>query len=136
MQSVLLVTESAHLLPEFRQALVSALPLVKTSELTDYPTQLVLEFSSRSRVYIEIYGSDLVDIGWEDVELALILAHFPQAHWVYAISYHSLELVKQVLQVLADSDRLWVDNDCGTRNATRRNLRAQNAARTNLELVR
>lgn len=114
MESVLLIAKSAHLLPQFRQALVEAFPLAKTSELTVYSEQLVLEFSSCSRIYIENYGSDLANIGWEDAEIKLITKHFFPEHWVYAISYRSIELVKQVVHVLADSNQLWVDNDCGT----------------------
>jgi hypothetical protein len=87
--------------------------LALISDLADQ-RGFAVEFSSKSRVYIEDYGSSLDDIGWEEKEIELITSFFPDSHQVYSIAYRGIEAAKKAIIELANSDRMLVDNDFGT----------------------
>jgi hypothetical protein len=114
METIMLIAEKSDLLPVFKQKVEYAFPTAFISDLGNNQPGFVIELSSRSRIYIEFYGNDLESIGWEGFEVELITNRFPLSHYVYGISYHSLETVKRVIVILANSDQMLVDNDFGT----------------------
>jgi hypothetical protein len=104
MQALMLVAASAALLPKFKQTLAAAFPTALLSN-TSNKHEFVIEFSNRSRVWVEDYGSSLEDIGWEEEEINFIKRVLP-------VNYH--EAAKEVIIHLANSNQMLVDNDFGT----------------------
>jgi hypothetical protein len=113
MQALMLIAESATLLPKFKQTLANAFPSALISNMSN-PGEFVIEFSNDSRVYVEDYGSSLEDIGWEADEIVRIKEIFPVHHQIYSLAYHGIDAAKKVIIHLANSNQMMVDNDCGT----------------------
>ena len=112
MQAVMLIAGASDLLPTFRQALRQAYPTALISDMANQP-DFAIEFSTRSRVCVEYYGPDLESIGWGKDEMSIITAHFSQRPNVYSLAYRGIDAVKQVVVILANSDQVMIDNDCG-----------------------
>jgi hypothetical protein len=113
MQALMLVADSATLLPEFKRILATAFPAAFISDI--YGNQeFTIKFSNTSRVCIEYYGTDLESIGWEEQEIAFIKRTLPVSQHVYSIAYRGLDAAKSVIAQLADSNQMLVDNDFGT----------------------
>ncbi|RZL08501.1 MAG: hypothetical protein EOO62_15190 [Hymenobacter sp.] len=113
MQALMLITDSATLLPTFRQILVRAFPAALLRD-TATPAEFVIDFLAHGRVYIEYYGCSLEAIGWDEVEIACIKQVLPLHQHVYSLAYRGIEAAKKVILHLANSNELLVDNDCGT----------------------
>jgi hypothetical protein len=113
MQALMLVAESATLLPEFKRVLANAFPSALLSNLPN-EGEFSIVFSPDSRVYVEDYGASLEAIGWEKAEITRIKEVFPTSHHVYSLAYHGIAAAKKVVLPLANSNRLMIDNDCGT----------------------
>jgi hypothetical protein len=113
MQALMLIAESATLLPKFKQILADTFPSAFIIAMSN-PGEFVIEFSNNSRVYVEDYGCSLEDIGWEADEIARIKEIFPTHHQVYSLAYRGIDAAKKVIIHLANSNQMMVDNDCGT----------------------
>ncbi|WP_310397823.1 hypothetical protein [Hymenobacter sp.] len=108
----MLIAEASDLLPTFRQALREAYPMALISDMANQ-SDFAIEFSTHSRVYIEYDGPDLESIGWEVDEISIITTQFRQCPNVYSLAYHGIDAIKQVVIILANSDQVMIDNDCG-----------------------
>jgi hypothetical protein len=113
MEALMLIAESATLLPKFKQILADTFPSAFIIAMSN-PGEFIIEFSNNSRVYVEDYGSSLEDIGWEADEIARIKEIFPGHHQVYNLAYRGIDAAKKVIIHLANSNQMMVDNDCGT----------------------
>jgi len=113
MQALMLVAESAALLPEFRQRLTQAFPAAPISD-RGQTGEFRIAFPNNERVYVEYYGASLQAIGWEEAEITCIQKVLPTTHHVYSLAYRGIEAAKKVVVQLANSNRVMVDNDCGT----------------------
>ena len=115
MQGLMLIADSTELIPEFKQILVKAFPAATFSDIVD-EDGFVLEFFGQlpNRIWIRAAGSDLEYIGWEAPEIEFITSYFPTNRHTYSIDYHSITTVKKAIVLLANSDHMLVDNDCGT----------------------
>ncbi len=115
MQGLMLVAESADLLPEFRRILVQAFPTAAFHSVVD-GRGFVLDFLEQppNRIWVEDAGPSLEAIGWEPAEITFITSYFSANKQVYSIDYHNINTIKKVIVLLADSDQFLVDNDCGT----------------------
>ena len=113
MEALMLVADQADLLPHFRAVLQARFPAATIADLADQ-TGFVIEFSPQTRAYVEYFGDNLEQIGWDEQEIAFITSLLPTSHHVYSIRYRGVEAGKQVIISLADSPKMVVDNDCGT----------------------
>lgn len=109
----MLVAASANLVPKFGQALAEALPSASFSDLADR-TGFFVDFGNRTRLYVEDYGDNLPEIGFDETEIAFIKTYFPTCQHVYSLAYRGIEAAKKAIAVLVEIQPLIVDNDFGT----------------------
>jgi hypothetical protein len=113
METIMLVAGQPDLLPVFRAALAVTFPAAQISE-PGGQAEFVVALAGQTRLYVEYAGTDLEQIGWEDLEIEFITQLLPSSRHVYSIAYHDIKAVKAAILSLADSPRMIVDNDFGT----------------------
>ena len=114
METVILITEAADLLPVFQRQVSKILPngIISTQE---NQLDFVVQNKGSDRLYVEYNGTSLEAVfDWGESELAFIHEYFPAELHVYSIQYRSLPTIKTALISIANSDRIIIYNDFGT----------------------
>ncbi|MCA8830388.1 hypothetical protein [Hymenobacter pini] len=117
MQAVILYASRNDVLVSFQQLMRRNFQDIVYYKMIT-PGDFAVERNKDERLYFEYYGLDefygIKEYEVEDDEQVLINQHFSAPPHVYSLAYRGIEIIKQVLTVVANSPDYIVNNDCGT----------------------